>query len=78
MIKEFKINEIFKKSESPFILTINGVNHLIGDKARALETYVRREMRVRVFGHLNGKDFMIGSIDFLDGVNKGATINIQA
>ena len=76
MIREFKIDKITKKSESPFILTINGVNQLIGSKARALETYVRREMRVRAFGHLKGDDFLIEVLNFLDGVYKGATINI--
>lgn len=76
MIREFTIKEIVKTSDSPFILTMNGVNHLIGDKARALEKYVRREMRVRADGYMKGKDFLIEHLDF-DGVLKGAQIDIK-
>lgn len=75
MTRRFKISHINKRSESPFILTLNNNNHLIGDRARALESYMQEGMNVSVDGYFRNTDFLIEKIDFLDGVKKGAQID---
>lgn len=77
MIKQFKIVQIVKKSESPFILTLNDTNHLIGNKARALENYMKKGMHVLVNGYYHDQDFLVEDIDFVDGVLKGAQIDTR-
>jgi len=78
MIRNFKIKKIVKKSDSPFILTINNTNQLIGDKARALEGYMMEGMNIKIEGHTHGKDFLIEQLNFTDGVQKGAQLDIIA
>lgn len=76
MIKQFRIETIVKKSDSPFILTFNEKFQLIGDRGRALEGYVRKGMRVQATGHLHQNDFLIEEILFPDGVQKGNQLNV--
>lgn len=78
MVKTFKIETVIKKSESPFILTLNDTNHLIGDYARALEGYVQKGMNVKAEGNTRGDDLLIEKIDFTDGVKKGVQLNKYA
>jgi hypothetical protein len=75
MTRRFRIAQIVKRSESPFILTLNNNNHLIGDRARALEGYMQEGMNVSVSGYFRDADFLIENIDFLDGVKKGVQVD---
>lgn len=78
MIKHFRVETIVKKSENPFILTLNNTNHLIGDYARALERYIQKGMNVKAEGNTRGDDILIERIDFTDGVQIGVQINKYA
>jgi hypothetical protein len=51
---------------------------LIGDKARALEHYVKKGMRVKAEGRARGDDLLVEHILFSDGVKKGVQINMYA
>jgi hypothetical protein len=78
MVRTFKITNIVKTCESPFILALNDTNFLIGNKARALQNYVQEGMNVSASGYLRDSDFLIETLNFLDGVKKGAQIDIVA
>ena len=77
MVQQFKIKRIVKKSDSPFIITLNDHYQLIGNKARILEKYIKRGMNAKVSGYMHGNDFLIEVLDFPDGVVKGAQIDLR-
>lgn len=71
------IQKVVKKSESPFILTLNDRFQLIGDQARALEGYMQKGMDVAVVGYTRGDDFLIERMTFNE-LKKGVQINRYA
>ena len=78
MVRRFRIKTIVKKSESPFILTLNDNNQLIGDRGRALEGYIKKGMLVKAEGFTRGDDLLIENILFPEGVQKGVQLNMYA
>ena len=78
MVKQFKVETIVKKCDSPCIITLNENHQLIGNLARSMENYIRKGFKVQATGHVKGNDFLVEKLFFLDGVVKGVQINKYA